>query len=391
MMIRIASAFVLTALLFLSANFLVAQPHSATVTVKNPIDLNRTSETIVLNAADLRRTLAVEDIRKIHVRDDAGKELLTQAVDNNDDGTFDDFIFQIDIGPNSSKTFTLVVADRQIPRKEDFKAYGRFVQERRDDYAWENDRIAHRMYGKELETWPQEPLTSSGVDIWTKRVPRLVVNEWYMTDDYHHDHGDGADMYSVGKSRGCGGNGLFVDGKLYVANNFIHSHSFANGPIRVMFELEYPAWNAGGVQVSEVKRITLDAGQNLDRFESHYTIQGGNGKKIDHGVGIKQNAGFVQETRADAGTIRTWEPVKADGSQLGCAVVVPQDQLIKFAEDGGNILGITKLPANGIVSYYAGFGWNKSGQFANTADWDRYVAEWSRKVKSPLQVTITTK
>src|SRR5262249_6890461 len=146
-----------------------------------------------------------------------------------------------------------------------------------------------------------------------------------------------------------------------------------NGPIRVMFELEYPAWNAGGVQVSEVKRITLDAGQNLDRFESHYSVQGGNGKEINHAVGIKQNAGFVQETKADAGTIRTWEPVKADGSQLGCAVVVPQEQLIKFAEDSGNILAITKLPANGAVSYYAGFGWNKSGQFASTADWDRYV------------------
>jgi hypothetical protein len=135
----------------------------------------------------------------------------------------------------------------------------------------------------------------------------------------------------------------------------------------------------------------LDAGQNLGRFESHYTIEGDKGKDISHAVGIKQNTGFVQETKADAGTIRTWEPVKADGSQLGCAVIVPQDQLIKFAEDSGNVLAITKLPANGIVSYYAGFGWNKSGQFAGTPEWDRYVAEWSRKVKSPVQVTITTK
>lgn len=33
-----------------------------------------------------------------------------------------------------------------------FKAYGRFNRERFDDFAWGNDKIAHRTYGKALET-----------------------------------------------------------------------------------------------------------------------------------------------------------------------------------------------------------------------------------------------
>ena len=32
-----------------------------------------------------------------------------------------------------------------------------------------------------------------------------MINDWYMTDDYHRDNGEGGDLYSVGKSRGCGG------------------------------------------------------------------------------------------------------------------------------------------------------------------------------------------
>jgi hypothetical protein len=244
------------------------------------------------------------------------------------------------------------------------------------------------MYGKELETWPHEPLTSSGVDVWTKRTPQLIVNEWYMTDDYHHDHGDGADMYSVGKSRGCGGNGIYVDGKLFPSANFIHSKTFANGPIRVVFELEYPRWTAGGATVTEVKRITLDAGQNLDRFESHYKIEG-NAAGLTHAVGIKNNAGSVQSTKTDTGTLRTWEPVKADG-RLGCAVVVKPDQLLKFAEGAGNYLAVTKLPTDGVVTYYAGFGWSKFG-FSSVEEWDRYVADWSRRIASPLQVNLSAK
>lgn len=391
-MTRTASAVLLLIIFFVFSFTALGQSPAATVTVKNSIDLARTSETIVLKADDVRHTLAVKDVRKIHVRDDAtGKDLLIQAVDNNDDGTFDDYIFQTDIAPNATKTFTLSIGERQIPKIADFKAYGRFVQERRDDYAWENDRIAHRMYGKQLETWPQEPLTSSAVDVWSKRVSRLVINDWYMADDYHHDHGEGADMYSAGNSRGCGGNGLYVDGKLYPSANFVHSRSFANGPIRVMFELEYPAWNANGVQVSEVKRITLDAGQNLDRFESRYKIQGGNGKDISHAIGIKKNPGSSEVTKPEAGTLRTWEPVKTDGSELGCAIVVAPDQLVKFGDDTADYLAMTKLSSDGVVSYYAGFGWNKSGQFASVEEWDRYVAESARKLKSPLQVSLSAK
>ena len=64
------------------------------------------------------------------------------------------------------------------------------------------------MYGAALETWKQEPLTSSGLDVWVKRTPRLIINDWYMVDDYHRDTGEGADLYSVGRTRGCGGSGL---------------------------------------------------------------------------------------------------------------------------------------------------------------------------------------
>ena len=126
-----------------------------------------------MSVADLKRVLTFDDVRKVHVRDDAsGKDLLTQAVDLNDDG--DIRAGDLSGGPgrvNATRTFTLSVGDRHIPARDEFKAYGRFVRERRDDFAWENDLVAHRMYGAALETWAQEPLTSSAVDVWVKRTP----------------------------------------------------------------------------------------------------------------------------------------------------------------------------------------------------------------------------
>jgi hypothetical protein len=376
------------ALLALAAPPLLPAAAGPAVSVRNPLALARTSETVVLPAADVLKVLTVDDIRKVHVRDASGREVLAQPVDLDDDGKFDQVIFQTDIGPKETKRFELVVGERQVFKREDFKAYGRFVRERRDDFAWENDRVAHRMYGTELETWPQEPLTSSAVDMWTKRVSRLIINDWYMVDDYHRDGETGGDFYSAGKTRGCGGNGLWVGGKLYPSANFRNSRVYANGPIRVTFELTYSAWDAAGIKVSEVKRITLDAGQNFSRFESRYTFEGGP-REITHAIGIKNNAGSTQATSKERGTLRAWEPIKSVQGNLGCAVFVDPAQVVDFTQADNNYLVVAKVPAGSPAVYYAGFAWEATGQVPGGVEgWDRYIADTAARLRAPLEVTI---
>ena len=362
----------------------------ALVTVKNSLDIARPSETIVLTASAIRGAMAVDDLRTVHVGDaSAGNEVLAQPIDLNDDGVFDEVVFQADIGPRATRTFTLSVGARQVFTKEQFKAYGRFVRERRDDFAWENDRVGHRMYGKALETWAQEPLTSSSVDVWFKRTRRLVINEWYMVDDYHRDNGDGADMYSAGKSRGCGGNGIWDAGRLYTSTNFVESKTFANGPIRVMFELTYPAFDAGGARVTEIKRVTLDAGANLNRFESRYA--GAPAAPRLQAVGIKKHTAALVVRDKTRGLLRTWEPVKADGSNFGCGVIVDPAGVVEFVEADGNVLVVTGMSAGSDVTYYSGSGWDRSGDFKTVDDWDGYLDQAARRIRSPLVVSVAAR
>ena len=356
------------------------------VTVHNPINIARQSETISLKAPELKTLLQFDDLRRVHVRDvQTEKELLTQAVDDDGDGKYDELLFQSNFAPGETRKFELSVGEKIVPAVQDFKAYGRFVREREDDFAWENDRIAHRMYGEALETWPLEPLTSSAVDVWVKKTPRLVINDWYMVDDYHRDHGEGGDFYNAGTSRGCGGNGIWANGRLYPSANFRNSRVIANGPIRVSFELTYAAWEAAGARVSEVKRVTLDAGQNFDHFESHYTITG-NAEGLEDAVGIRKGIDAQISKSADAGTLSSWETLDHHGN-LGIAVIIDPATLNSFSDDSKNFLAITKLKQD-AVSYYAGFGWSEGG-FPTRDDWDRYVSDFAQRVKSPLQVTIS--
>ena len=197
----------------------------ADVTIKatNHLPFERKSQTIEIAGKDLE-SLHAKSLGSIHIKDSDGKEVLSQAVDTD----FDEYhrpdivIFQADFGPNESKTFTASAGGRVEYKPEDFKAFGRFVRERFDDFAWENDRIAHRTYGTALETWKGEPLTSSAIDVWSKRVSRMVIDEWYMVDNYHSDSGEGYDDYSAGATRGDGGDGLWArTNKLWVSKNFV--------------------------------------------------------------------------------------------------------------------------------------------------------------------------
>jgi pectinesterase len=375
--------------LVLQVRFEFAQNNALVVKVRNELDSARLSETIVLATKDLWKSAQIKDWKTIHVTDaGSGQELLSQAIDMDGDGTMDLFIFQSDFKAGELKSFVLKAGERKVPGAEQFKAYGRFVRERVDDFAWENDRIAHRMYGKALETWQAEPLTSSAVDVWAKRVRRLVINDWYMVDDYHADHGEGADFYSAGNSRGCGGSGIWENGKLFVSRNFIDTKVITNGPIRVEFELTYPPWDVNGSQISEVKRITLDAGQNFDHFESFY--KSAQNTPITYAAGIKNfGEAAVQSNRKD-GWLRTWEPLqKGKSGNLGCSIIVDPNAMVDTAEADGNYLVIAKTAAGQAADYYAGFGWDKSGDFKSMGDWDAYLQQFAKRLRSPLKITIS--
>jgi unsaturated rhamnogalacturonyl hydrolase len=361
-----------------------------TVKVSNPLAAPRASETITVNLTELRRLAPALEPGKIVVNDDQGKPVPSQLVDADGDDAPDELVFQIDLGARQTRVLA-VEAGQPPPRtRDDFKVYGRFVRERHDDFAWENDRIARRAYGVDLETWKKEPLVSSGIDVWCKRTRKLVVNDWYMVDDYHRDTGMGADLYSVGKSRGCGGSGVMVGDKLAVSRNFTTSRVLANGPIRLIFELGYPPFAAGAVNVSEVKRITLDAGKNFDRIESSYRVDG-KPAAVTVGVGIVKHEGGTVEVDKKAGSMRTWEPVKDNNGNLGCGVVLAPGGPADYRFVPPDHLLSRKTGADGTFAYYAGFGWDRSGDFADVAAWGKAVQDLARTIASPVRVTLAAR
>jgi unsaturated rhamnogalacturonyl hydrolase len=357
------------------------------VSITNPVALARVHETVSLSAAQIAKAAPGFDIKKAQVLDASGKELLSQLVDEDGDDTIDALVFQVDLPAKGSKKVTLLAGQRHLAAASDFHVYGRFVRERHDDFAWENDLVAHRMYGPDLETCKKEPLVSSGVDVWVKKVPRLVVNEWYMTDDYHQDHGEGADFYGVGKSRGAGGLGIWVGGKLAVSKNFVQSRVLANGPIRLIFELTYAPWDAGGTTVGETKRVVLDAGSHFNLFQSRFS---GQFAGLSAGIGISKHPDAKLSNEAGKGILRVWEPL--DGGKnghLGLAIVLPPGSKGHAESTDSDYLLVAPIPSNGRLVYAMGTAWDRGGDVGDSTAWSKTVQAMAQRWANPIKVTLT--
>jgi hypothetical protein len=357
--------------------------------VTSSLDAPRLSETVEVPAAALAPHVAAADLSRVVVTDRrSGREVLSQAVDEDGDGAFDRLVFQADFAPGETREFAVARGEARKPRLADYRVYGRFVRERHDDFAWENDRVAFRFYGQALETFDKEPLTSSALDAWSKRTPRLVLNDWYLVDDYHRDHGEGGDFYPAGKTRGYGGSGLLVNGALAVSKNFRASKVLAPGPIRLVFELDYPEWETPGLGVKETKRVTLDAGSHLNRLESFYRVPGAG--PVTWAAGIRKAEGVVPRVDRERGILRTWEHLTRYGENgwLGCGLIVDPAVVVESREEGGSQLAVARTPAGAPATWYAGSGWDGSGHFPDLAAWDRHLDAFAARLRSPLKVEV---
>jgi hypothetical protein len=319
----------------------------------------------------------------------------------------DTFLFQVDLASEESRTYYILDASALAAVPQPIvKTYARQIDERYRDLAWESDRIAHRFYHQDLIQ--AEGTVTSGVDVWVKSTRALVINKWYENGDFHNDHGEGLDDYRVGRSRGCGGLGIWEDPTYYVSSNYRSSRIITSGPIRSEFELTYDAWDAGKDKISETKRIRIDAGSNMTRAES--TFAGGRHPFFEIGIGIAERPGegVIAKNQAE-GWMSYWQPADRDRGHIGCAIVMPgkieafatesatlskptQADLTTPTSEGlppiADLLATSAAQADKPLLYYFGAGWSKSGDFPEEPDWENYVRQFVARLRAPLKVTL---
>jgi len=361
-----------------------------TILVKNTTEIPRLNETVELSKSFLKE----QSLENIGIRDaESNKFQTTQLVDIDGDGSMDQLLFQPKVLANSEKRFEIVKITDEVLPEEKLICYSRFVPERTDDYAWENDKVAFRTFGPNAqyraENNLEEGTLSSGVDAWLKKVDYPIINNWYKkytdkTGSYHEDTGEGLDNFHVGKSRGVGGLGVKQGATYYYPKNFISWKTITNGPLRTSFNLEYEAFDANGKTVKISKTISLDKGQNL--YKVNAEIDGV--KEISSGLTLHEKDGEINNNIKN-GWISYWQP--HGDSELGTAILARKDSFTGFenydveTKDLSNVYGRFAPKSNQVV-FYSGFAWKERGTIASHKDWENYLNNFSKVVHNPLIV-----
>ena len=376
--------------------------------VKNNGDEYR-HQVVELDAKDVFQRLGIQGGRQFIVLDNAGLEIPYQL-------TYDGkVLIEADARQHTEAKFRIVCG---TPKTYPSVCFGRIYPERKDDYAWENDRGAYRVYGPALQKTGER---SYGVDVWSKNTPELVVEQRYWIEDvvmmpaveklrrenrqrgdslyrlnsYHHDHGRGMDLYKVGATLGCGTPALMKDGQLVYPYCFKDYKVLDNGPLRTTVELIYHKVAFGNDSITEHRIISLDKGSNFNRITVWYE---GLTQPAQLASGVVIHSEDKEPVVLGKDYVQYADPTDNIGfnnCQLFVAALFPEGsvktQKLMFDQPkGGNeghALGIVSDYRGDRYTYYFGSAWSRY-DVRTQAEWQQRIDWFMRSLRQPLTVEL---
>lgn len=256
------------------------------------------------------------------------------------------------------------------------KVYGRYVPERKDDFAWENEYAAFRMYGPALKG--ENP--SNGVDLWLKASPELVVDSFYYREHvlglpYHINYGKGLDCYKVGHTCGAGGLVVMVDedpeDKIYVGGPYDRWEIIEQTPEKFVFRLEYDSLQVGEKVLQESITITAEAGTAMNKaevvlkgeYDGELLVGGGiyMHDTIDH-FEVYESLGTVfyeEDALSDKTAAQMNYEYNGSTSQgrIYITVQVPEATVTDLQD--GNLIAVKPYQLGDTLTYYFGATWSE--------------------------------
>ena len=348
------------------------------VSVKNSSDLDRAAETIELDFGNIMASHPEITAENVVVTDAAGVQIPSQVY--TEDYGMVKLIFQAAVPAGKTVEYTVKAGEREA---YDTLVFSRYVPERLDDYAYENNRIAGRVYGPALS----DPRTL-GPDIWLKRVESLVVDKRYELNDYHHDHGDGMDCYKVANTLGGGALAPYADDKIVLGDNYETYNRICNGPIRTKVLFTYKPFKVDGNIVTLKRELTVDANTNFIKISNWFNapvdelpvVLGA----VLHDVLDREDGDYYiafTEKASDSA-----DP-DADGNiSVGLVVDAEEDDVEAGTMDGHAVLKYNITPGK-RADVWTGSGWSKGGIESPEA-WNKIVKDFAYAQAHPLEVTV---
>ncbi len=298
----------------------------------------------------------------------AARWLLSQVVFK--EGKPDKLLFQTRLHSKQTKKFILVGGiDRKALPLPTRKTFARFVPERMDDFAWENDRTMYRAYGPALLAKDGPTKMGSGVDVFGKATRGPIIDKIFKEKNYHSpDLGYAIDAYKVGTGPGCGGTAVYADNQYKSAQAFVKQEVLANGPVRSTFKLTY--------ETGEVRLISIDLGSDFYFLKARFP------EKCTPAVGVTHRPGEQVSVLSGRGWYAGWEPMDGVPGHTGVALIVDDGRAPEIRGEAAWVRG----ERGKEVEAYAGSCWSNGKDYKTAAEWFAAVEKFRLQCDADVDV-----
>lgn len=369
--------FILSALLGCSS-----AEHSLSVT--NTADVSLTAQPVIVTPDLLQLTSGTSYFILL----DDGEELPCQYDDLNDDGSWDELVFQMDLGPNQSKRITLseVATPKKYPVKTNVhlgyspKRDNNFMEVQENTMpsdhiaqstpylyqfegpGWENNLVGFRAYFD----------SRNGKDIFGKVTEDMVLDQVGTGENYHALQEWGMDILKVGNSLGAGALAL-KKGDSLVRLSEVEEQKFRvifEGPVRSRFQLTFSDWNVGDkrLQLNE----TIEIWANKWYYESTIDISSIEDTLVTGIVNLHQMNPH-EFSLAGQKVLYTYGEQSENKDALGMGLVVAEKEYLDWMSIPDKTSGIGSTEAvllhstDGTTSYAFIAGWSLSNEDFTTS------------------------
>ena len=365
-------------------------PKAVTVTVSNPLSIDRKGEVVEVSAA------LVEQFKGAFTVTGTEGEVPWQLTS---DGKL---LFPATVGANGSASYKIAKGQ---PAPQDTLCLGNIRPDRLDDFIWENDMSGYRTYGPALQKRGERAF---GYDVFTKSVTYPVMN--YRFDkksemSFHLDHGNGMDSYGVGPTLGCGADALVgQDGNIVYPWCYVTQEVLDEGPLRFCARFTYSPVTVDGKTVKETRVITLDKGSYMNKVSVSFDGLSGKTPIVAGVVVHPENPEAYACGKDDTGA---WLGYADLGDRnigqngnifVGCVFASPVDDVayVPFTPEDlpqragaiGHVLACSSYAPGSQFSYWFGSSWSKAGAVSTLEDWSAILKSYQEKFVKPLEIVI---
>jgi hypothetical protein len=374
------------------------------IAIKNPCNFERANEIITLKRNELS---FVKDDAVVRVTQ-KGRLIVTQVVDTNLDGRWDELLCRVKLKPKSSDILFVYESNKKVrfpnrtnvrlslkskndqPSAEierDIRKRG-FVQDISNPYyqmegpGIENDKVAFRCFFD----------YRNGKDIYGKTTERMVLDQIGLKGSWHQKQDWGMDILKVGESLGAGGLGVVEGEKLFRMGDADLSEykAITKGPLQAQLKLEFTGWDIGTVKSNGSETMSMNAGDYF--YKNNVSIVDMAGRRLAPGIAYfggykirvkKHNQWFT--------SVSTYgRQAEGTSTQLGLALMFPTKDFVSFKQTaktgdlGNTIYAILTYPKNPSAIYFFACWQLSNPKFATAKGFDNYLDQTAQRLAYPI-------